>query len=271
MTKLTRLTAKIFGETATATGADPEIGQFGSALAGTYVGTTDVATIQSLPAWSNGFIDSVTPSTQFPPLPEMTGFGKVLSYQNAYTLQQGVPEWDNATVYYINNFCSYEGIIYKSLTDSNLNNNPSTDTINWIRYLSDDYANQDLSNLTTSGKEKVITLAHELDWNNAILVDSNYTPTQTSIPYTMPDDGVLLVYTKSEGGSNVKTVNAIIYFTSDLNGPQVSGSMYTSGGAYTGVYFPFLKGTTAYYHFNITGTATTRVGRCYFVPFKKEV
>ena len=112
MTKLNRVTAKIFGETASASGNDPEIGQFGSAKAGTYNGTTDVATIQGLSAWSNGWIDAVTPTQQFPPLPEMTGVHKVLSYQEAYLLQQGIPEWDAGTTYYENNFCAKDGKIY---------------------------------------------------------------------------------------------------------------------------------------------------------------
>lgn len=129
MTKLQRITGKVFGATATATGDDPEIGQFGSALAGTYNGTTDVATIQNLAAWSNGFIDAVTPSNQYPPLPEMTGFGKVLSHQNCYLLQQGIPEWDSATTYYTNNFCSKEGRVFISIQDSNLNHDPITDNL----------------------------------------------------------------------------------------------------------------------------------------------
>ena len=41
MSKLSRITGKVFGASATASGDDPEIGQFGSALAGTYNGTTD--------------------------------------------------------------------------------------------------------------------------------------------------------------------------------------------------------------------------------------
>jgi len=137
MNNLQRITGKIFGETATATGDDPQIGQFGSALAGTYVGTTDVATIQNLPAWSNGFIDSVTPNEQFPPLPEMTGVGKVLSYQTAYTLQKGVPEWDPGTTYYAGDFCKGigEGKLYVSKIDSNINNN-LTDTNSWEEFSS---------------------------------------------------------------------------------------------------------------------------------------
>lgn len=131
MAKLNRVTAKIFGETASTVNIPKEIGQFGSAKAGTYNATGDVATIQSLPAWSNGWIDAVTPTDQFPPLPEMTGVHKVLSYQNAYLLQQGIPEWDSATTYYTNNFCSKAGKIYISQSDNNLNNDPASDTVNW--------------------------------------------------------------------------------------------------------------------------------------------
>ena len=135
MSKISRLTGKIFGETATATGDDPEIGQFGSALAGTYNGTTDVATIQGLAAWSNGFIDAVTSQNQYPPLPEMTGFGKVLSHQICYTLQQGVPEWDSATEYYSNAFCAYKGAIYKSIADAHTNQQPDISPNYWVNYL----------------------------------------------------------------------------------------------------------------------------------------
>lgn len=137
MAKLDRITGKIFGATADPTDdptLGPEIGQFGSALAGTYNGTSDVATIQSLPAWSNGFIDAVTPTNQYPPLPEMTGFGKVLSYQQNYLLQRGMPEWDSATEYYTDCFCSYNGIIYKSLQDNNTNNQPDISPSYWEEY-----------------------------------------------------------------------------------------------------------------------------------------
>lgn len=136
MTKIQRVTGKIFGGTATATGTDPQIGQFGSALAGTYVGTTDISTIQSLPAWGQGFIGAVTTDNQFPALPEVTGFGKVLSQQQCYLLQQGVPEWDSATTYYTGNFCAKNSVLYVSLTDENLNNDPEFDTTNWELYAS---------------------------------------------------------------------------------------------------------------------------------------
>lgn len=136
MAKLTRVTAKVFGETADATLADPQIGQFGSAKAGTYNGTNDVATIQALPAWSNGWIDAVTPTQQFPALPERTGVDKVLSYQSAYLLQQGIAEWDNGTTYYINSFCSKNGKIYISETNENIGNDPENSNANWKEFTS---------------------------------------------------------------------------------------------------------------------------------------
>lgn len=154
MTNLTRVTGKIFGETASTSNTPKEIGQFGSAKAGTYNATGDVATIQNLAAWSNGWIDAVTPTQQFPSLPEMTGVHKVLSYQNAYLLQKGVAEWDAGTTYYTGDLCKGvgEGKLYVSKIDSNINND-LTDTNSWEEL--ETGANTDLSNLTSTGKSVI--------------------------------------------------------------------------------------------------------------------
>lgn len=136
MQQYIRFTPKLFGENALATGDNPQIGQFGSALAGTYTGTGDPQQIQELNAWLSGFIGCVTPSEQFPPLPEMTGAFKVLSYLINTVLQQGVPEWDSGTTYYQNNFCNRNGVVYISKVNNNLNHDPAADTNNtyWSDY-----------------------------------------------------------------------------------------------------------------------------------------
>ena len=137
MAKLNRVTGKVFGATASPTGDvnnGAYIGQFGSAQAGTFVGTDDIATIQNLSAWNNGWIDAVMEEDKLPPLPERTGVDKVLSYQECYLLQRGVAEWDSATDYYTNCYCSYNGVIYKSLTDSNTNNQPDVSPVHWEVY-----------------------------------------------------------------------------------------------------------------------------------------
>lgn len=146
MTNYSRKSAKVFGETASAVGTDPdigpEIGQFGSAKAGTYNGTNDIDVIQSLPAWSNGWIDAVTPSQQFPTLPERTAVDYVQSYQNAYLLQKGIAEWDSATVYYTTSYCQHNGGIYRSKVNDNIGNTPVANTSNgYWQYLGRNFLN----------------------------------------------------------------------------------------------------------------------------------
>lgn len=133
MAKLERLTNKIFGAGASTTGENPEIGKFGSAKDGSYIGTGDVAEIQSSEAWSKGWINAVTPDEQFPTLPEMTGVHKVLSYQTGYLLQEGIAEYDANTTYYKGSLVkSYETELklYVSIVDNNQGNN-LTDNTKW--------------------------------------------------------------------------------------------------------------------------------------------
>ena len=92
-----RVTQKIFAEN-----AGNNIGQFGSALAGQGNPTGDIAKIQALPAWEQGWAGAVISERDYPTLEEMTGVQKVGSQQIAYLLQKGIPEWDESTTYYAN-------------------------------------------------------------------------------------------------------------------------------------------------------------------------
>lgn len=123
MTRLKRITNKIFGNTASTTGSSdtgPEIGQFGSAKAGTYNATADVETIQALPAYEQGWIGAVIPDQQYPTLPEMTGVNKVLSYQTGYLMQEGIPEWDSGTTYYKNSIVKYATVTTTQTTTASI-------------------------------------------------------------------------------------------------------------------------------------------------------
>lgn len=206
MTKLNRVTGKVFGGDATATGDNPEIGQFGSALAGTYNGTTDVATIQNLPAWGQGWAGAVTPDTNFPALPEMTGFGKVLSYQNNYLLQNGMAEWDSGTIYYTNQFCRVGNIFYYSLTDENQGNDPTTDTTNWAAY-NDNFMP---SNATTNRVVKFTGF----NFGTVTAVGDSY----KNIPYTLKAGTTLII---PNGRNSDGTMNNIVYtLKEDVNDSQ---------------------------------------------------
>ncbi len=130
MAKLPRVTAKVFASNA----ADTDIGQFGSALTGSKVTTSNISEIQALPAYETGWRGAVISNRDFPTLQEMNGLQKTFSQQIAYILQEGVPEYDTGTTYYKGGWC--KGLedevisLYESLVDDNLGN-PLTDETKW--------------------------------------------------------------------------------------------------------------------------------------------
>lgn len=126
MSKLSRVVGKIFGSNA---GPD-QIGVFGSLFAGSAATTINPATAQSLSNWLVGW-NGAAINGNAPAIEDMNAAFFVHSYQIAYMLQQGIPEWNTDTIYYENQFCSLNGSIYKSLTDDNTGNNPSSDSENW--------------------------------------------------------------------------------------------------------------------------------------------
>ena len=119
MTNLPRVTGKIFAESASATGNNPEIGKFGNAKQQIYTGEADISEIQNSEAWSQGWTSAVVSNSNFPPLPEMNGVLKNLSQQICYILQKGIAEWDKNTIYYENNYVNYNGKLYRSKIDNN--------------------------------------------------------------------------------------------------------------------------------------------------------
>ena len=134
MAKLTRVTGKVFGGDATATVGG--IGQFGSAAIGTPNPTTDVATIQALQAYSNGWGSAVVTSRNFPPIEEVTGVLKTISYQACYTLQEGIPEYDIGTEYsntsIVKSISGTQLVLYVSLQNGNIGHS-LTDTDWWAQ------------------------------------------------------------------------------------------------------------------------------------------
>jgi len=125
-TKIVRKIAKIFGSTAGAT----DIGEFGSLAAGTPVYSTDPTVIQSLSNWLQGWLGAVIGGNS-PAIEDMNAFCYVMAYQVAYLMQTGIAEWDATTNYFVGSMVNNgSGIIYVSITNSNLNN-ALTDGTNW--------------------------------------------------------------------------------------------------------------------------------------------
>ena len=117
MARLQRVTSKVFAENAT------EVGQFGSLNAGTKVTTTDIAEIQALPAWQNGWQAAAIGKNCYPTLQERNGLDKVQSYFLNYLLQEGIAEWDSGTTYYTGSIVKLingaDVRFYQSLKDNN--------------------------------------------------------------------------------------------------------------------------------------------------------
>ncbi len=185
MPKLPRVTAKIFASNA----ATDDIGQYGSALTGTKVLTNDIETIQALPAYEEGWRGAVISNRNYPTLQEMNGLQKTFSQQIAYTLETGIPEWDSNTTYYANtSFCQVDGVVYQSLTNENIGNNPTTDATNWVQWGNDsNKANTSLDNLTPEGEKH-------------FLGKQNITNCLTDVPQMIKADivdGTLTVYAGS--------------------------------------------------------------------------
>jgi len=119
---------KIFG------GAIPPtnlMSQFGSLKNGVINYSNDPTTIQSLPAFVDGWASAVI-NSYYPAHQDMNSLYYLLSRQLAYFRQSGIPEWKSDIEYFINAIVSDGlGSVYKSLVNNNLNQ-PFTDATKWF-------------------------------------------------------------------------------------------------------------------------------------------
>jgi len=129
MAKIARIYQKPFGSSAPSAGSKGCIGKFGSLAAGTPTGSTDPSVIQALGAWANGWLSAIL-GDNGPAIEDMNGLFFVAFYQIGYLLQQGIPEWDTTTVYYIGSLVNNGGVIYQSIVDNN-SGNALTDGTKW--------------------------------------------------------------------------------------------------------------------------------------------
>ena len=149
-----RKTAHIFAKNA----ANNDVTVFGSTLAQNTQYTQDIADIQNN-AFEIGWRNAVISNKNYPLLADMNGVQKTFSQQIAYILQHGLAQWDSATAYYTYDIVNVNGILYICTIDNNVNSNPTTLSGWAVYYDPDNYgANQDLSNLTTYGDDRLHAL-----------------------------------------------------------------------------------------------------------------
>lgn len=125
MAKLQRKSAKVFAEQAQA--AVGGIAQFGSLAAGNIQYSKDVDVIQALDAYKNGWASAVV-GNKSPAMEDRNALDYLLSYQQAYIMQHGVPEWLSTETYYQNSYVVDEnGELRVSIIDNNTGHNPTED------------------------------------------------------------------------------------------------------------------------------------------------
>ena len=135
MPRLTRKNIKVFAGNATNNGV------FGSLQANNPTTTNDIEQLQSLSAWGEGWNAATETSEELPPLEEIQSVSYVTTYQQAYLMQEGLPEWAATVTYYkgsLTKEVTQTGFkIYSSLTDNNTGNLLS-DTSNWKKVMDSD-------------------------------------------------------------------------------------------------------------------------------------
>lgn len=125
MAKLQRKSAKVFAEQAQADVLG--IAQFGSLAAGNIQYSKDVDTIQALPAYQQGWSAAVV-GNKSPALEDRNALDYLLSYQQAYIMQHGVPEWLSTETYYQNSYVvDSNGELRVSIGDNNIGHDPIED------------------------------------------------------------------------------------------------------------------------------------------------
>lgn len=133
MAKLARKHFKVF-----ALDADvDDVGQFGSAIETTKLNTKDVEVIQELESWDKGWVAAALSNNRYPSLQERNGVDYAISYQQAYLVQEGIPEWYNKTTYYkgsiVKQVVGDDIYFYRSIADDNTGH-ALTDTDYWQNY-----------------------------------------------------------------------------------------------------------------------------------------
>lgn len=129
MAQLMRVDQKVFGDTAGTT----EVGVIGSDAAGSPDTSKDLAEIQSLPQFRSGLYAITASAAEPPRIEDLNALYFLMTSQLRYVFQNGIPEWHAAAEYFSGvSYCQKGGVVYRSVTNDNVNHDPATDDgTNW--------------------------------------------------------------------------------------------------------------------------------------------
>lgn len=130
MAAIPRKVQKIFGNDLVASG---NVAVFGSLQAGNPAFSKDPDVIQSLSNFLSGLNGAVV-GNRSPTMEDLNSLFLLITQQIAYLLQTGIPGYAATETYWTNAYCQVAGVVYVSLSDNNVGNDPTTDTNNWQPY-----------------------------------------------------------------------------------------------------------------------------------------
>lgn len=128
MSKISRILHKIFGINAT---FNTQMGKFGSYQNGSVAYAANAEEAASLANFEIG-LDGALFGNNSIARQDMNAVLHHTSRQVGYLMQQGIPEWIATETYFSNGYCSYDGVVYKSRTNNNINYTPTSWPEHWV-------------------------------------------------------------------------------------------------------------------------------------------
>lgn len=223
MTKYNRPNGKLFGSSAT------NIGVFGSGQAGeTYTTTTDPNTANSLGThWSEGWDGAVVSQAPYtaPFIEDMNAVNYVNSYNSAYLLQRGIPEYDANEEYQADSVCTYNGEIWICLLDGTTGVTP-TEGANWHMQAEVPVMNDNAVLVGQTGvgatvtdtlnQGDIVASTSGLDIKTGAIVNADI-----NAGASIDESKVNLAYTTTTLNTNIGNVsNSLTLHTGDSNNPH---------------------------------------------------
>ena len=212
MANLTRYLQKIFAENSN------QIGVFGTGV--NKETSTNVETLQSA-AYASGWSSAIITNKNYPIWQERDGVDYGFSYQLAYLLQKGIPDWIATETYYTNDYCKLGSDIYYSLQDNNIGQNPAGTTGYWKLASG---ADTDLSNLTTAGNARLQYAPFSIN-NGTVTNGENKTLSYSGSTLTCGDCTI----TTCDGRTKSFDTSATIDCSSEADGTYKVFKNYSNG------------------------------------------
>jgi len=111
MAKIPRVPVKVFGSE----GPVAQFAQYGSLAEGKPQKTKDLSLIQGLNTYLQGMFPATSGADKPPAIEDENALRYLLSSLIAYTYQEGIPEWDPDTDYFVNSLVKDQGLVYRAL------------------------------------------------------------------------------------------------------------------------------------------------------------